>query len=182
MGMTNTDNTTPNKKYVLQSVDENGNEVRLYNDGSLRNQNGQLLQLSPMLTHQITSENAREYHKMRKDKILRAIEDKVKDITKTKLPADAIAAIVGKRAEIAMNDSTRIGNDAAKIVLQALDAYQDKVNDDRTTVTRHEYAIDNDTRLLLSELAQMKRGYVDVDSTTVLENDAHSDGESTELE
>lgn len=144
-------------KYELLSVDHSGNEVRLYRDGSKRNQNGQLLALpEQMFEHVITSETAHSYHKMRKDKILRAIESKLVDVTKTNIPADAIAAIVGKRAQIAMTDDTRTGNEAAKIVLSAVDAYQDKAIEN-TTVTRNEYVMDAETKELLERILESRR-------------------------
>jgi hypothetical protein len=64
-----------------------------------------------------------------------------------------------------MKDDTRTGNEAAKIVLQALDAYQAK-EQVSTNVLRNEITIDDNTRLLLERLAQAKRqaddGIVDV--------------------
>ena len=80
----------------------------------------------------------------------------MKDVTKTNIPADAIAAIVGKRAEIAMKDDSRTGNEAAKIVLAAVDAYQDKQTE-QTTVTRNEYVMDTDTRRLLESILESRR-------------------------
>jgi hypothetical protein len=143
------------KKYELIEIRDDGTEVRRYEDGTIRNQRGQMLVLPDSLPPLITSENAHEYHKMRKDKILRAIESRVMDITKTKIPADAIGAIVAKRAKIAMEDNTRIGNEAAKIVLQVIDAYQDKV--EKATVTRNEYAMDGDTLALLQSMMDARQ-------------------------
>lgn len=142
-------------KYILLETDADGNERRQYRDGSIRNQNGQLLVKPDYDLPVITSDNAHEYLKQRKQKILDAIEAKVMDITKTRLPSDAIGAIVGKRAEIAMKDETRTGNEAAKIVLQALDAYQIR-QDNSTNVLRNEIVIDDNTRALLERIAQMK--------------------------
>ena len=161
-------------KYTLLKV-ENGIEYRQYENGAIRNQNGQIIQLpddSPLLTeHAITSDNAHTYHQMRKDKILKAIENRVMDVTKTNIPAEAIGAIVGKRAEIAMKDDTRIGNEAAKIVLSAIDAYQDKA-ETRTDVRRQELVMDDNTRLLLERLIEAKRRDV---STNVLDGSVDVD-------
>ena len=143
------------KPYTLLETREDGTEVRQYENGYIRNQNGQLLVL-PENAPVITSENAREYHKMRKAKILRAIEEKLVDVTKTNAPAEAIANIVGKRAEIAMTDDTRTGNEAAKIVLSAVDAYQSK-DERHETVTRHEYTIDDETRAILTRMIRERR-------------------------
>lgn len=154
-----TQNTDNKPKYELLGYDEvTGNEIRLYQDGSKRNQNGRLIELPSDVYDNpvITSENARDYHRMRKQKILDAIEQSVMDVTRTKLPSQAIGAIVGRRAEIAMKDDSRVGNEAAKIVLQAIDAYQNRVIEDKT-VTRNEITLDDNTRELLERLAQMKR-------------------------
>jgi hypothetical protein len=142
-------------KYDLLGYDEKG-EIRRYRDGTLRNENGWAREKIPNDGYEITHENARSYHAMRKAKILRAIEAKVQDVTKTNAPAEAIAAIVGKRAEIAMKDKTRTGNDAAKIVLSAVDAYQVKETVTQQT-TRHEYAMDDDTKALLESMLRDRR-------------------------
>jgi hypothetical protein len=148
------------KTYVLLSVDADGNERRQYDNGQIRNQNGALLELPDALKeHAITSDTARTFHAMRKAKILRAIEARLQDVTKTNIPADAIAAIVAKRAAIAMSDDTRTGNEAAKIVLSAVDAYQDKAQE-TTHVQRHEYTIDDETRQLLEAMVTRRRGAI----------------------
>lgn len=152
-------------KYELLGMDDNGNEIRLYRDGSKRNQNGQLIERPEYAQLTITSENAHEFHAMRKRKILNAIESKLKDVTKTNIPADAIAAIVGKRAEIAMKDDSRTGNEAAKIVLSAVDAYQDKTTE-QTTVMRNEYVMDAATRELLEQILESRRENA-IDATTI---------------
>jgi hypothetical protein len=158
------------KPYTLLSVDEHGNEIRQYEDGTLRNQKGHALTKIPNDGHEITHENARDYHRMRKEKIIRAIEERLQDVTKTNAPAYAIAAIVEKRARIAMTDETRTGNEAARIVLSAVDAYQDKRDAEKTTVQRHEYSMDNETRALLEAVLAERR-------TNVREN-----GDTEEIE
>lgn len=158
------DNIT--RKYVLIGTDDNGNEIREYQDGSIRNQNGHLLKRPDYDGIQtITKDNAHDYLKRRKEKILESIEQSVMDVTKTRLPSDAIGAIVGKRAAIAMTDDTRVGNEAAKIVLQAIDAYQNRVQESNSTnVLRNELTIDDNTRKLLERIADMKRNDV-IDAT-----------------
>lgn len=153
--MDNSTEQTP--KYRVIGYTDDGMEVREYADGSKRDSKGRLLSLPERLeSHLITSENAHDYHKARKAKILQSIEQSVMDVTKTRLPSDAIGAIVGKRAQIAMTDDSRVGNEAAKIVLQAIDAYQNRV-DTSTNVLRNELVLDDNTRALLERLAQMKR-------------------------
>lgn len=159
--------TNSNRKYVLIGVDETtGDEIRQYENGVLRNQHGRILQLPEYLqSHQITTDNAHIRLQQRKQKILESIEKSVMDVTKTRLPSDAIGAIVGKRAEIAMTDETRVGNEAAKIVLQAMDAYQNRVVENNSTnVLRNELTIDDNTRALLERIAEMKHNTV-IDAT-----------------
>lgn len=166
------------EKYDLLHVDDEGNEVRRYKDGTLRNQNGQALSKPNVFNeHLITSDTARTYHALRKAKILREIEAKLQDVTKTNAPASAIAAIVGKRAEIAMNDDTRTGNEAAKIVLSAVDAYQDKQTADQTTTIRNEYALDDKTRELFERMTRERRD----DTANVLDATTTDDGDGTEI-
>lgn len=167
------------KPYELLGIDENtGDEIRLYDDGSKRNQKGHLLEYLGSGGELITQETARQYQQLRKQKILESIESTLKDVTKTNLPADAIAAIVGKRAKIAMTDDTRTGNEAAKIVLSAVDAYQDKVSSGTVNTQRHEYTIDDDTKRLLTAILHERRGYSDSDG--VIDSDGDSRGDTEE--
>ena len=146
--------------YEIVEILPDGQEIRRYENGDLRNQNGHMIQ--PIEGQNIiTHDTARSHHKMRKDKILQAIESRLQDVTKMSAPAEAIAAIVGKRAEIAMKDKTRTGNEAAKIVLGAVDAYQDK-QETRTNVLRNEYAIDTQTVELLERIAQARSNRTNV--------------------
>lgn len=153
------------KPYTLVTLPD-GREARDYGDGIYRDANGRTMVL-PANLPLITSETAHLFHAMRKQKILAAIESRIQDVTKTNAPADAIAAIVGKRAEIALHDDTRTGNEAAKIVLSAVDAYQDKRAAEQTNTTRHEYAIDDETRALLTQLLRERRDgeWIDADGT-----------------
>lgn len=143
------------KTYELLEVRDDGTEVRLYEDGTKRNQRGHLLEPAPW-NNTITAETAGMYNRMRKEKYLRAIEEKLVSVTGAQAPAEAIAEIVGKRAKIAMTDDTRTGNEAAKIVLQAVDAYQDKTTGTVQT-TRHEYSIDDETKALLESMLAERR-------------------------
>lgn len=146
---------TPKSSYQLLEIKDNGDEVRLYENGDKRNQLGQIVEYGGQ-GKLITAETSRDYAQRRKAKILREIEAKLTDITKTNAPAEAIAAIVGKRAEIAMKDTTRTGNEAAKIVLSAVDAYQTKA-EEHTQVIQHEYTVDDETRALLHAMIQERR-------------------------
>lgn len=149
-------NSTNVPKYELLGYDDMGNEIRLYQDGRKRNQKGQLLELpSDLESHQITSDNAHLRLQQRKQKILDAIEKSVMTVTRTNVPADAIGAIVAKRAEIAMTDDTRTGNEAARIVLQAIDAYQNRVTDSQQTVN-NVYKMDAETLETLRRIASIR--------------------------
>lgn len=150
------ENDTQPRKYVLLDVID-GIEHRQYENGDIRNQYGHMLAPLKGGNEIITSETARTYQQLRKQKILNAIEKRVMDVTRTNVPYDAIAHIVGKRAEIAMKDETRTGNEAAKIVLQAMDAYQPKQEETRTNVLRHEYTMDDETRALLERIVRERR-------------------------
>lgn len=148
--------TIETPKYTVIDHDAEGREIRLYADGSKRNWRGQLIE-NPPYAVRITADTSEQYNKRRKQKILEAIEARITDVTKMNHPAEAIAAIVGKRAAVAMSDDTRTGNDAAKIVLAAVDAYQDKAPEARTNVLRHEYAIDEETQQLLHAMIRERR-------------------------
>ena len=78
----------------------------------------------------------------------------------------AVFAVVGKRAEIAMRDETRTGNEAAKIVLQAVDAYQDKQTPQQQTTIRNEYAMDDETKELLHAILRERRDNRQTDDYT----------------
>jgi hypothetical protein len=149
-------------KYTVVGTDASGKEIRLYADGSKRNWRGQLIEKPPYAV-EITSETSAAHNAMRKEKYLRAIEKHVTSVTKMNNPADAIGYIVGKKALVAMNDDTRTGNEAAKIVLQALDAYQDKVQQ-QVSVTRNEYVMDSATIELLEQMID-KRDENIIDAT-----------------
>jgi len=146
-------------------VEYKGMVARRYPNGDIRNERGQVLKLadnSPLLNeHAITSENAHEKHLQRKEKILRAIETGVMRVTDAPNPYEAISRIVEKRAEVALNDSGRAGNDASKIVLMALDALQDR-RQETTQVQRHEYSIDPETMRIVEAMAQARRDNTDV--------------------
>src|SRR5688572_6584492 len=132
------------KPYTLLEVRDDGTEVRLYENGDKRNQNGQIIEGYTGKDTIITAENSRFYRDLRKQKILTAIENGLMRVTDAPNPSEAIAHIVTKRAEIAMTDNGRAGNDAAKIVLAAMDALPDKQAETIQT-QRHEYSIDEDT-------------------------------------
>lgn len=145
------------KPYTLLEVRPDGTEVRQYENGDIRDQNGRMIvPLHGQELGIITPENARLRHQQRKEKILNAIEQNIMKVTRTNVPAEAIAHIVGKRAEIAMTDNTRVGNEASRIVLQALDAYQDKQQETIQT-QRHEYVIDDDTMRVIERMIAVKR-------------------------
>lgn len=144
------------KPYTLLETREDGTEVRLYENGDKRNQYGQIIDGVSGKDTIITVDNTAEYRRQRKINMLRAIESGLMRVTDAPNPAEAIAHIVSKRAEIAMKDDGRAGNDAAKIVLAAMDALPDKQTETVQT-QRHEYTIDPDTMRVVEEMVRMRR-------------------------
>lgn len=152
------------KPYELLEILPDGTERRRYENGDIRNQNGSIIELGTRLQeHAITSATAYDYHKLRKQKMLAAIESGLMRVTEAPNPAEAVAHIVSKRAEVALKDDGRAGNDAAKIVLAAMDALPDKQTETVQT-QRHEYAIDPDTMRIVEELVRMRRDGVRIES------------------
>ena len=87
-----------------------------------------------------------EERKKSKQEAAKKIESKEKEETpEEKAEEDSEEEKTESKAE------TRTGNEAAKIVLSAIDAYQDKV-ETRTDVRRQELVMDDNTRLLLERL------------------------------
>jgi hypothetical protein len=104
-------------------------------------------------------------HRKRKEKILRAVENGLMRVTGTDTQYEAISRIVEKRAQVAMDDSGRAGNDAAKIVLAAIDALPDRTVKQEQTVT-HEYSIDPDTMRIVEQMVRARRdGIIDAEYT-----------------
>lgn len=157
-----------NMDYTI--VEFNGQQARQYPNGDIRNEYGQVLKLgnNRLDVHTITSENAHSFHKMRKEKVLKAIEAGVMRVTDAPNPAEAIGYIVSKRAELAMTDNTRVGNDAARIVLQALDAFQDKTQESIQT-ERKELVIDPDTMRIVEAMVRMRRDGVEITAENITE-------------
>jgi len=137
-------------------IEFKGKQAREYPDGSIRDELGRMLAKLDNNGMDITPTNARDFHKMRKEKILKAVEEGVMRVTDAPNPAEAIGRLVGKRAEIAMNDNTRTGNDAAKIVLMAMDALQDK-RQETVNTTRNEDILDAETMRIVEQLVAMRR-------------------------
>lgn len=151
-------NTGMGKPYTLLEILPDGTERRQYENGDIRNQNGQLLELGTQLeNHLITSDTARDYHQMRKAKMLAAIEAGVMRVTDAPNPAEAAGHIVAKRAEVALRDNGRAGNEAAKIVLAAMDALQDK-RQETTHTERHEYTLDTETMDTIAKMIAVRNG------------------------
>lgn len=143
-----------------QDIIHEGKPARLYANGDIRDLRGRIVKLGDdrMRQYAITSETAHEFHQKRKEKILKAIEAGVMRVTDAPDPYAAISRIVEKRAEVALQDNNKAGNDAARIVLQALDALQDRRQE--TTVTnRQEYSIDPDTMRIVEGMMRARRDF-----------------------
>lgn len=143
-------------QYEVIGTDENGREIRRYEDGSIRDNKGRMVVKLDSPAPLLNPELVRQYRQARKERILEAVEKGLTDVTRTRLPEEAISAIVKKRAKIALTDNGKAGNDAARIVLQVIDAYQNK-GEETTHTTRHEYALDDETKALLETMLERRR-------------------------
>lgn len=140
-------------------IEFNGKPARKYPDGAIRNEKGQLMQFPPSLEGKNiqNSEQASALAKRRKQLYLEAIEQGLQDAAPGYgTPHEAVRHIIKKRAQVAMSDEGRAGNDAARLVLEAADALQDK-KQENVQVQRMEYTIDEETRALIMEIAHQKR-------------------------
>jgi len=147
-------------KYELLEILPDGREKRRYPNGDIRDNNGRLIQIPERVTDMtITDETSAHFRQLRQQKMLKAIENGLMRVTDAPNPSEAVAHIVSKRAEIAMTDNGRAGNDAAKIVLAAIDALPDRRHEQIQT-QRHEYTIDKETMRIVEEMIRMRRdGY-----------------------
>lgn len=150
-------NMSEETKYELLKVEE-GVEWRKYPNGHIRNQKGQLLVLPEEIreNHLITSENHHEFIEARKNRYLAAMEAGVTEGARAYGVEEAMSKIMARRAQVALSDGGKAGNDAARIILDALDAYQDK-RVRQENVQRQEYSIDPDTMAVLEKLLELKR-------------------------
>lgn len=136
-------------------IEYEGQPARKYADGSIRDEKGHwLVRSSPAPL--FTTENASEMGKRRKQKMLEAVEQGVMDATEMPNPYEAVSLLIKVRAQVALEDKGRAGNEAAKMVLEALDAKPDKQSETVQT-QRMEYVIDPETLAMLEKIAQMKR-------------------------
>ena len=155
-------------------IEYDGQQVRQYEDGTLRRDNGTLVKKPDFLAiHSFTPELAQKAHETRKKRILEAIEQGVMRVTEAPNPAEAIGRIIEKRARVAMNDEGRAGNEASKIVLLALDALQDKKQETIQT-QRHEYTMDADTLRIVEAMVRARRDGATIEADTI------ADGKITE--
>lgn len=150
--------------YELLETLPDGTERRRYPNGSIRDQNGRMLE-RPDYLPVITSDTAYLLHRKRKEKYLQAIEAAVTHVTSANTPAEAAGYIVAKRAKVAMSDDGRAGNEAAKIVLAAMDALQDK-RQETTHTERREYTVDAETLRIVERMAAMRSGE-DIDAEII---------------
>ena len=152
--------------WELIETKPDGSEVRKYPNGDLRNEKGHLLEAPARIKEtQITTETASAMGKRRKEKIIEAVEQGVMKVTAKGTPEEAVGALIAKRAQIAMNDDGRTGNEATKIVLGAMDAMPDKVVEmqHNQTVT-HE--LDDETREVVERmLASRRQTFIDGEAT-----------------
>lgn len=145
--------------YELISV-ENGVERRKYPNGDIRDQNGRLLERPERVkANEITPENARAMVARRREKMLEAVEQGVMRATDAPDVHAAVARIMETRAKVALQDKGRAGNDAARLVLAALDAMPEKQAEIVHT-QRHVHEIDPETVEILEGMLRARRDNV----------------------
>lgn len=146
------------KAYELIKIEEDGTEWRKYPNGYIRDQKGRILVLPEHIreNHLITPEKHAEYMKRRKERYMAAMEAGVTEGLQAYGVEEAIAKIMAKRAQVAVSDDGRAGNDAAKLILQALDAFQEK-QVKHEHVQRQEYYLDPETAGILERMLDRKR-------------------------
>lgn len=143
-------------KYELLEVRPDGTEVRRYfRDGSIRDQRGRTLEISPNLVeHKLTPETAPRILAIRRQKYVEAIEEGLSSLSERRVPHHVVAEIVKKRARVALTDDGHAGNDAARLILQILDLMPRREGE---SVVTHEYTIDPETKKFLVEMAEIMR-------------------------
>lgn len=146
------DREIPDNAPKYEMIEFRGQPARLYPNGDIRNEKGHLLTRPERIKDMtITPENTQSFKNRRKEKMLEAIEAGVMKATDAPDPAAAVMEIIARKAKVAMNDDGRVGNEATRIILDALDAYQDKKHEN-VQVQRHEYVVDEKTQRMLLEI------------------------------
>ena len=138
------------QKYEI--VEYEGKSVRKYPDGSLRDEEGLFIRPSSSLA--ITSERAKELATIRWAKARQSAIDAIKQETGVENEWDGVKAILRKRVQVALTDSGRAGNDAAKMVLQAADVLRD--HRIKEVIVNHGYEVSPRMIELLKEVARLK--------------------------
>ena len=106
-------NGTPQK---FEIVEHEGKQVRRYPDGTLRGEHGHIVGQS--------RERAIQLRQRRNEQGTEVARRAIRKYTGSETTAEGIEKLVGKRIEVAMTDSGRAGNDAARQVLMMAGAYQ----------------------------------------------------------
>lgn len=107
----------PNSEYEI--IQYEGKPARRYENGTIRDERGRV--------KHIPSHVARAIQQKQKDIARLAAIEGVNEATGKKTYFESIQALFKVRAEMAMNDRTRAGNEALRIILQGTGLGQEKV-------------------------------------------------------
>lgn len=144
------------KEYSI--VLRDGEELRDYGDGTLRRANGTIAYLP--------SEVSRDRILQRWNNGQAAAMNAMMKELNAETPEEAAELLLRKTVRVAMEDNTRVGNDAARLILRQSGFLQTNVKTVQGQVThRNELVIDDQTRTMIERLARMKRSeddYIDV--------------------
>lgn len=141
---------------VLDVSERYGRPAWEYSDGSIRGEGGRLIETIPG-GELITADNAREMAQRHRDAMRDAVVQGVIEGTGKATAPDAIQAVMAKRAEVAVSDTGRAGNDAARIVIDMLGLKAPDVS-----VTQVQHTIDDRTSVLLDAiLSKQERAIIE---------------------
>lgn len=153
-------------KYPLEEGFEivelpDGTQGKKWANGSITNAKGHIVVAAENSNRIVTREDAQEMVAKRVAKRKETIEKYVTAAVRKKTKAsgafqsdDALGVLLAKRAEVALEDNGRAGNDAAKLVLHVLEALPDqKKNEVKVT---HQHELSDKTVEMLRELARLR--------------------------
>src|SRR5688572_18368417 len=105
------------RNYQKCTVD--GGEGKKWDNGQITNLATGVLMVNP-LANKITTENHKEMMAARRQKYEAAVRQGIAEGTRSPNSMVAVKTIMAARAKVAVEDGSRAGNDAARLVLQML--------------------------------------------------------------
>lgn len=157
--MAENDGTT--QKFEI--VEFEGKQVRKYPDGSLRNDHGAIVKISP--------ERGRLMQQRRKITGLVEAGKAIQEATESETPEEGVRKILKKRVEVALTDNGRAGNDAAKLVLLASGHLTNERKVDVSGEVQHRAMpeLDPETLEALMRIVERRRQEVIPEKPTIIE-------------